>query len=152
MLQPLRTASAADSIWKNISEATFHKHVAQLTGKTLQPVEARLSFEAFLGPKAVVQRQQEGQAERSLTIELEQSLANDFAFLAASDEGAVNVAGCCIEENAVEGQKCLTVRLAANEGVPEEVRDQLQAICELLRAEASRGKVSACRSKQIVLI
>ena len=58
-----------------------------------------------------------------LPIEVEARLATDFAFLAANAEGVGSVAAACIEEDAQNN--ILKLRLAANEGVREDVRHGL---------------------------
>ena len=139
MPQALRTANPADSIWKNLPEDTFRKHIVQLMQKTDQPIKPRQTFEAFCGRKIVANAQKKPQEERTLSIELELGLANDFAFLAAIEEGARSVAACCVEEKVTHEERCLIVRLAGNNDVPRDIKDGIRGICQLLRSQLSGG-------------
>lgn len=73
--------------------------------------------------------------KRILSFETEERLANDFAFVSAAREGVGSVTAVCIEEK--QEPLGLIIRLAANDGVRQEVKDSICAICNLLAACAT---------------
>jgi hypothetical protein len=75
---------------------------------------------------------------RVLSFESEQRLANDFAFIAASQEGVDSVAAVVIEE--AHEHTGLIIRIAANEGVEDETRKTLSSLCDCLMSCAKRGE------------
>ena len=80
---------------------------------------------------------QQGAYERLLPFHVEQRLADDFAFVAAAKEHPTAVSAATLEER-TDGSG-LTIRLAANDGVPPAVADTLRAMLELLAGCAERG-------------
>jgi hypothetical protein len=75
---------------------------------------------------------------RLLSFETEARLADDFAFIAAAQEGVESVAAVYIEE--LTAPRGLVLRFAANEGVRDEIRNGLQQICDFLMSCASIGR------------
>ena len=75
--------------------------------------------------------------KRVLPFHVEQRLADDFAFVAAAKEHPSAVSAATVEE-CTDGSG-LTIRLAANDGVPPAVADTLRAMLELLARCAERG-------------
>ena len=82
------------------------------------------------------------QREYVLPIDVEQQLADDFAFIAAVEEGAQSVAAVCIEEHPQSSG--MTLRFAAMDiSRNESVHSALQGICDILtRAAAAASEES----------
>lgn len=76
-----------------------------------------------------------------LPFEVEQRLADDFAFIAAAEEGVKAISAVALEESL--GPAGLTIRLAANESVPECVPDIFKKIFNLLGRCARRSAYSS---------
>jgi hypothetical protein len=140
MPQALRTAGAQESIWKPISETAFRQNVVKLLKITDLPVVPGSAFDTIQGRPSAASGDIKKDGCHMLPIELEQSLANDFAFLAAADEGARSVTACCIEED--KKRKCLAICLASNDGVPANVRDGLRSLCDMLAEQLTGGEMS----------
>ena len=138
MLQPLRTADQADSIWKNLTEEKFRKDVVKLVKIAEQPIAPGSAFDELPGQKTPGIDTPKFSEKRLLPLELERSLANDFAFIAATEQGARSVAACCIEEDGKRHQ--LTIRLAGNHGVPPDVESGIKEICNTLQKQLSGGE------------
>jgi OTT_1508-like deaminase len=132
-----QTANPNESIWADLTEDVFRQHLVSLQEKTGQtPMDSQVfSFEKWL-PKIT-------QLNRvyALPLEVEQELADDFAFLAAVEEGAQSVAAVCIEEHIQPPGMAL--RFAAMDiSRNETVETALRGICGLLAqtaASASEG-------------
>lgn len=69
-------------------------------------------------------------SSRLLPFEVEQQVADDFAFLAAAEEGAKGVSAVGLEESI--NPLGLVIRLAANDLVPRKVEDTFKVIFDLL--------------------
>ena len=130
---PVDTASQRNSIWREVGWDTFRKHIVSLQ---------RATNEVPGDPK--VHSASEWQAEhandvginRLLPFSVEQRLADDLAFVAAAEEGPMEVSAVVLEEQTQHGG--LLVRLAANGLIPRGVRDTLRAMFNLLNKCASR--------------
>lgn len=128
------TASHNNSIWRDVGWDTFRKHIV-----TLQ----RASNEVPTDPKvhSAIQWQAEHaddiDIKRLLPFDVEQRLADDIAFLAAAEEGPLEISAVALEEQ--KQQEGLVVRLAANGWIPCGVRDTLRAMFNLLNKCASRS-------------
>jgi hypothetical protein len=113
-----QTANPESSIWRHLPEDTFRQHLVDLEKITnAVPMEPqsfpldRYNLEAI--------------DEYTLSWVAEQQIADDFAFLAAIEEGAQSVAAVCLEEHRQSAG--LTVRFAAldlslNDNVKEALR------------------------------
>lgn len=71
-----------------------------------------------------------------LSSELERTLVDDIAFVAAIQPRAEFVSAAAVEQS----QTCLLFRLAANEGVSELVKEHFDRLFETLRTHAKKGK------------
>lgn len=131
---PNNTAPKHDSVWKGLGEQDFRKTVAVLTVASKDiPGDARnYSVEEWERNQSPHKTNQ-----YSLSLRDEQRLADDLAYIAASREGGIAVSAVALEENLqLPG---LTIRLAANRSIPEQVPKQLNALLSLLQARAKRG-------------
>ncbi|KAE9370728.1 hypothetical protein N431DRAFT_379376 [Stipitochalara longipes BDJ] len=129
-----RTASPDASVWFDLPEDTFREHLVTLqerSGPT--PIDPQVfSIKEWLSTSSSVGR------SYTFPINVEQQLADDFAFLAAVAEGAQSVAAVCIEEHSRPSG--MTLRFAAMDmSKNETVKTALQSICGIL----SRAAVSA---------
>ena len=131
---PVRTASNKQSIWRDLSESTFREHMVAL---------AKASKEVPAGPQvhSLPEWQQKHQGNNSviqqLPIELEQRFADDFAFIAATEDNAKAVSAVGLEERP-DGAG-MTVRLAGNDTLPPQTAASLQAVLDDLGQCASRS-------------
>lgn len=128
------TAPKHESVWKGLNEVTFRNVISALAvaSKDLPGDSRNYSVQDWERHHPV-----HGDSQRSLSLEDEQRLADDFAFIAAFREGGISVSAVGLEERL--HPPGLTVRLAANRLIPEQVPRQLNAILEMLRARAARG-------------
>lgn len=78
-----------------------------------------------------------------LSLEAEQRLVDDFAFLAAAEEGGKAVSAVAVEQQRVPPR--LTLRLAANQNVPREVPTRFKTMFNVLNECACRRR---CYSAQ----
>ncbi|KEQ68504.1 hypothetical protein M436DRAFT_76898 [Aureobasidium namibiae CBS 147.97] len=118
-----RTANSESSIWRDLPENTFRQHLVDLEKITNSvPVE----------PQTFPLVQSDELKEiYTLPLSVEQQVADDFAFLAAIEEGAQSVAAVCLEEHLQPAR--LTVRFAALDlSLNDQVRDALNAITHTL--------------------
>ncbi|KAI9881003.1 MAG: hypothetical protein M1830_009497 [Pleopsidium flavum] len=124
-MQPVDTARKGASVWDGVSQKTFRDNVNKLTRlPNSVPKDPRVyTKEDWLG---------RGNQEESRTFpfEVERQLADDLAFIAASEEGGRRVSAVTIEEDKGAG---LIVRLAANKGAPEAVSASLEKIFAVLQ-------------------
>ena len=122
-----RSAQADKSIWQNLTEDKFRHHLVQLAERTNSvPMEPEVfSFESWLGDG-----NSNNHENHLLPFAVEHQLADDFALLAAVEEGAQSVAAACIEE--FSDGKGLTVVLAAMDAVKPRHQDALSGIARAL--------------------
>ncbi|KAK1657881.1 hypothetical protein BDP55DRAFT_698761 [Colletotrichum godetiae] len=128
--RPTVTASPASSIWRDLPEAVFRRHVVSLekltnavpvdaesfplpsyaTASSDGNAEARVQVLADVSPVAIVtdvsHREGADQVQHSryrlLTIATEQRLADDIAYLVAVGEGAQSVAAATVQESRIQ--------------------------------------------------
>ncbi|KIX97397.1 uncharacterized protein Z520_06849 [Fonsecaea multimorphosa CBS 102226] len=130
--KPLRTANPDNSIWKGLSEDAFRRTIIALSRATGGvPVDSKdwwstTDHEESLPPSTTI---------RLLPYQTEQRLADDLAFISAAQEGVESVAAACVEE--IREPPGLIFRVAANEGIREEIRTALEQICACLMSCAS---------------
>ncbi|UPX16383.1 uncharacterized protein EKO05_0006789 [Ascochyta rabiei] len=122
-----RTSSPSRSIWLQIPEDTFRQHLVDLEKRTnAVPVEPQI-FNLEHNTDACA---------HTLPLYVEQQLADDFAFLAAIEEGAQSVAAACLEEHVQPAG--LTVRFAALDlTLSDQVKAALQQIADGLVSSAT---------------
>jgi hypothetical protein len=135
-LQEARTSSSAASIWRETAEVDFRQHLVELEEITnAVPMDSQ----RFLPSRAPVSVCCDDTDIRpTLPIEVEQQLADDFAFLAAIEEGAQSVAAACIEEHTAPPR--LIIRFAAMDvSLNADMKLALEQISSLL-SEVSRNR------------
>ena len=129
---PVNTATAKQSIWRDVNQGAFRKRVDDLKRKTKTPGEASVH---------TYQAKPEGKASsntkiRVLPFNVEERVANDIAFLAAAQKDVVAVSAVALEES-IDSHR-LTLRLAANGPIQPSVADGLRSLLELLQACAAK--------------
>lgn len=151
---PARTAARQQSIWQGVSEQTFYRNVQILSEKNPNPPcpddVFRMAEIWHPVKKSSTSRPiRESDAERLLSIEDEGQLANDIAFIAASEEGVAAVSAACVEEKTQTGE--LIVHLAANEGVSATVQNAVAGIARALQQASSDRAGSMFRSSSCLV-
>jgi OTT_1508-like deaminase len=129
-----RTASQDKSVWFDLPEERFRQHLVSLqerTGPTpMDPQVFSIGKWFSISPSV--------NESYVLPVDIEQQLADDFAFLAAVAEGAQSVAAVCIEENSRTSG--MTLRFAAMDvSKNEAVKMALQGLCSILSRAATLG-------------
>ncbi|KEQ59196.1 uncharacterized protein M437DRAFT_57530 [Aureobasidium melanogenum CBS 110374] len=119
-----KTADQESSIWKFLPEDTFRQHLVALEKCTnAVPIEPQTFT---LDSQNLTTRE-----SYTLPLETEQQIADDFAFLAAIEEGAQSVAAVCLEQHLEPPG--FVVRFAALDlSLSDEVKDALNSITKLL--------------------
>lgn len=129
--QSVRTASTKESIWRGISRNTFRQHVvalrraAEIAGD--EQVHSASDWHSC-----------HTQSTYALPFDVEQRLADDFAFVAAAEENLRVVSAVALEQYSDSPR--LVVRLAANECLPEGVTQMFDLMFEALGHCASRSE------------
>jgi len=118
-----RTANPEPSIWRDLPENTFRQHLVDLEKITNSvPVEPQ-TFPLV--------QSDETKDNYTLPLSVEQQIADDFAFLAAIEEGAQSVAAVCLEEHIQPAR--LVVQFAALDlSLNDQVQDALNSITHTL--------------------
>ena len=142
--QTLKTASAADSIWRDVHEDDFRRHMV-----ALEKASDNVPSDPRIHSVSVKQSQvlQQDADKRVLPFHVEQRLADDFAFVAAAKEHPTAVSAATVEE-CTDGSG-LTIRLAANDGVPPAVAETVRTLLEWLAKCAERGTCSTILVKDL---
>jgi hypothetical protein len=120
-----QTANLESSIWRDLPEDIFRQHLVNLEKITnAVPVEPQ-TFPLDQ------HNNHESKDNYTLPLNVEQQIADDFAFLAAIEEGAQSVAAVCLEEHLQPTG--LTVRFAALDlSLNDQVKEALEAITSTL--------------------
>jgi hypothetical protein len=126
-----QTANPESSIWLHLPENTFRQHLVDLEKITnAVPVEPQ-TFPLELHNHG-------SKDNYTLPLSVEQRIADDFAFLAAIEEGAQSVAAVCLEEHLQPTR--LTVRFAALDlSLNDQVKEALEAITSTLSTVFETG-------------
>lgn len=130
----VNTSSAPKSIWRGLGHDQFRTNIVALQRASNQvPCNPKIhTRKEWHNPKI-----RHHDASYVLPFEVEQRLADDFAFIAAAEEGVKAVSAVALEER--RDPAGLTIRLAANETVPERVPDTFKKIFNLLGRCAQRS-------------
>ena len=133
------TASVEDSIWRGLHQATFRRNVVALQRASKEVPSAPVLHHRtdWHNPRI-----RSDDPERALPFEVEQRLADDFAFLAAAAEGVKAVSAVGLEEG--YNHDGLVLRLAANQTIPANVPHMFAIIFDLLSSCATSR--SGCTS------
>jgi hypothetical protein len=142
MLLP-NTAGPGQSIWDDIGRNAFEDHLDAFSRTGSVPESQVLLEEDW--PKECNQD--------LLPFAVEKQLSGDFAFIAACEYGVGYVTAATVEP--ASGPWCLTLRLAANEGVCDRVKCAIQELFYILERCARKGKgglsLSSCLFLTVVV-
>ena len=134
--QPVQTSAPSQSIWRDVDQGKFRKKVVELEIASKEvPRDPKVNRETDWPHPGV----RPGENAHVLPFGVEQQLADDLAFISAAEEGVNAVSAVGLEE-ATE-RSGIVVRLAANEGIMENVQETLKMIFGLLEQCASRSTV-----------
>ncbi|KAL8729712.1 MAG: hypothetical protein Q9166_004540 [cf. Caloplaca sp. 2 TL-2023] len=130
----VKTASEEDSIWRGLGEDSFRRNFVALAKRTdsvpVNPKTYSWKQRQISHPEAINE-------QHILSVQDEQRLADDIAYLAASREGVEAVTAVALEERAQPTS--LVIRLAANASIPDDVLVQVDTILGLLHDRAMEG-------------
>lgn len=126
-LLAVNTASGQKSIWQHLNYDQFRTKVVALERASKEvPCDRKFhQRKEWHNPRIC-----NNDPSRLLPFEVEQRVADDFAFLAAAEEGAKGVSAVGLEEST--DPLGLVIRLAANGFVPQIVPGTFKAIFDLL--------------------
>ncbi|KAL9124838.1 MAG: hypothetical protein Q9217_005880 [Psora testacea] len=128
-LRSVETASANNSVWRDVDLASFRNNVALLK----QATEVARDKETYLRDSTEDIHLLD--ARYMLPFDTEKVFVNHLAFVAAIEKAAVRVTAVSLEE----GLDSITVRLASNETVLPVVEETLRLILDLLSRCANRS-------------
>ena len=140
------TAALDSTIWSPTNEATFRQSAVDLALATSEcPWDADVGLPPLHDSPQLVDLTvvsapgTSSTSQYRLSEEVEHRLANDFAFIAATQEAVFSVTAACVEENAdLDGNlTALTLRLAANEGIGTDLKHELLQLWKLLTTSQS---------------
>lgn len=129
-----RSASPDRSIWRDLPEDTFRQHLVELEECTnAVPVDMQtFPMREWLHTS----EQHQERPIRTLPLDVEQQVADDFAFLVAVEEGAQSVAACCLEEHSQPAG--LSIRFAALDmSLSDAAKCMLRDVSDVLKHAAS---------------
>lgn len=128
-----RTATLNRSIWRDLAEDDFRRHLVELEERTnAVPVKSQTFALGILPHRPATG----SDTPYTLPLDAEQQIANDFAFLAAIAEGAQSVAAACIEEHIQPPG--LVIRFAAMDiWLSDATKTALQDVARILANVAS---------------
>ncbi|MCJ1464795.1 hypothetical protein MMC07_003408 [Pseudocyphellaria aurata] len=132
-LLSVNTSSIRKSIWRDIDRDRFRRNIVALQRASNQvPCDPKVhTRNEWRNPRI-----SHDDPSYTLPFEVEQRLADDFAYIAAAEEGVKAVSAVALEESLDPAG--LTMRLAANESVPERVPHIFKKIFNLLGRCARR--------------
>lgn len=128
-----RTATHNDSIWREVSEKAFRNQIINLWKHTKGRPGDPFTYAAPVC---------ENKNNHLFTFATEVTLAEGFAFVAATKKGveSVSAAAIAVPKHEEDG---LLVYVASNDDIRPSTKEQLQIILSSLRRVASRGKMKA---------
>lgn len=126
-LLAVNTATGQKSIWRDPNYDQFRTKVVALERASKEvPCDRKFHQRKEWHNSRICN----DDSSRLLPFEVEQQVADDFAFLAAAEEGAKGVSAVGLEESI--DPLGLVIRLAANDLVPRKVEDTFKVIFDLL--------------------
>jgi hypothetical protein len=131
----VRTRDQLESIWSNLPEDQFRQHLVSLEeGTNAVPIAPQI----FDASEWTSTDQHSSHILHTLPLDIETRLADQFACLAAVEEGAQSVAAVCVEEHPQEPK--LTLRFAAlDTSLNDTVRGTLQETSAILAQVSSES-------------
>jgi hypothetical protein len=135
----VRSRDPAKSVWTDLPEDVFRQHLVKLEERTnAVPIAPKIFHPSDWLPMSSAT----ANSSHTLPFQLEQQVADDFACLAAVEEGAQSVAAVCLEESSHAPR--LTLRFAAlDTSLNDHVRLTLQEVSAVL-ANASSAEEADC--------
>lgn len=127
---PPNTALTGQSIWDRVGRETFEGHVDALHRTKYVPDSHVILEKDWPKPDD----------QDILPFAVERQLVDDFAFIAAREYGVGYVTAAAVEP-ARRKPWGLTVRLAANDGICNPVKDTIEELFSILERCARKGKV-----------
>lgn len=125
---PVSTAGKEQSVWRDLDQDTFRRHIIDLQRASNEvPADPMVHSATDWQANHSIKNKQ----ERILPFEVEQQIADDIAFVAATEEGHKEISAVTLEEQ-VEPDG-LVVRLAANEVISKGIQTALEAMFDLLK-------------------
>ncbi len=126
-LLPVDTALQPDSIWAGLTQDEFRRNVVALQRASNEvPGDPKIhSRNEWSNPEIW-----QDDPKRVLPFSIEQRLADDFAFLAAAEEGVKSVSAVGLEQD-IE-RHGMVVRLAANDTIAQDVLRTFELMFDLL--------------------
>jgi hypothetical protein len=138
----IRTAEPDKSIWLFLNEDKFRQHLVNLEERTNAVPIAPQIFDAS---EWILGSPYASSSLHTLPFDVEQQLADDFAYLAAVEEGAQSVAAVCIEEHPREPR--LTLRFAAlDTSLNDAIKAALREISTVLAKLSTESSASIAGS------
>ncbi len=136
-LLAVSTASKQESIWTTVTQDAFRRNVIELQrASTKCPADPEIHSRA-----PTLENDNHG---HTIPFEVEQRLADDFAFVAAFNKDVWTITAVALEE--LSQPRGLLVRLAANAAVEPSVLDTLYHMLRLLRLCSKRRGYKSCKT------
>lgn len=143
-----RTATFEQSVWRVNREDDFRRDVVSLaraSNNVAWTTDAITRTTRPIASQTTVPRWESTyQGQYRLPLAVERRLSADFASIAAVQDGVHGVTAACTEEHIADGTNgtdtTLTLRLAANGGISDDVRDALEDIWHTVQTGAGLGK------------
>jgi hypothetical protein len=126
MLQP-NTAHPGRSIWDRLDRRVFESEIDALHRTSFIPESQVLEKKHWPKPRQT----------DYLPFETEKQLADDISFLSAYEYGVQYVTAAAVEASERDG---VLIRLAANEGIRDEVRSAWEKIMFLLEQCSAKSR------------
>lgn len=123
------TAPESRSVWALVNREAFEGQTQELYGKN--HVTGRRAYPLPSNP--------ETGSSHPLPFEIERSLADDIAFIAAAKPQVQYVTAIALEQS--NSRAPMVIRYAANEGPVQEVEAKLHEVLQVLTRHARKGKV-----------
>lgn len=120
------TAPASSSVWRDIDRATLERQMQALFAK-----------QHVAGPRTYSDAARKDDDSYPLPFEVEKSLADDFAFIAACQPQVDFVSAVAIEQDLERDS--LVIKLAANQGVAVQVKEKFEGILTVLKKRSRKG-------------
>ncbi|KAI9714897.1 MAG: hypothetical protein M1820_000186 [Bogoriella megaspora] len=135
------TAPSGRFIWESVDRAALERQTEALESKKHVPGRQVYADPPYLSDEDLY----------PLSFELERSLADDLAFIAASQPGVHSVSAIAVELD--KTKSLLRVKLAANDGVCSLVKEAFDDLFGLLREHARKDMTrDKCQEKLFELI
>ena len=126
-----RTASKTRSIWHDVNEDDFRKHLVELSARTNGVPDAPQTYNSCHWQAAHTMADF---TSHVLPFEIERRIAEDFAYLVAVKQGGQSVSAVTVEERVDHSGMILC--LAALDSFAPALMYALQEVCDILKSNA----------------